>query len=231
MAESVIRQIELPTVTIEDVFRAEGADYSKRPPRAGTLELHKRILAEAYELIKPTIIWREFEITDVGEQEILLKGGYKLTSKLLAKVSNKAEKLVIFAATVGNTFEKRVETYKEEGKINEAYTLDATGIAFLVKSIDSSGSLKKDYEQRGLKTTFVMGPGHSYWREYNDMKILFKLLEAERIGLRITDSNLLLPTKSLLLVMAVGSDLPDFSGMSHCDFCEIRAKCNMREFH
>lgn len=230
MSEPVIWELDLPEVTIEDVFKAEGADYTKRPPRKSAIDLHQRILTEAAEVVKPTILWREVEISGAGEEELYLEGGYTLTSRLLAKVAGTAEKLIIFTATVGNAFEERVAAYKNQGDVLEAYTLDATGIAYLVKSMEALEELQKKYEQAGLKTTFMMGPGHSYWSKLDDIKVIFELLKPEQIGLSLTQSNLILPTKSAAFVFGVGSNLPDYTGKTHCDFCHLKDNCHMRQY-
>jgi len=39
-----------------------------------------------------------------------------------------------------------------------------------------------------LKTTFPMGPGHSYWKGLEDMQVIFHYLQAERIGLLLVIS-------------------------------------------
>lgn len=65
MREPEIWEIPLPEVTLDDVFKAQGADYSKHPPRPSTEKLHRRMLEEAAGLVRPTAIWFEVDVIGV----------------------------------------------------------------------------------------------------------------------------------------------------------------------
>ncbi len=230
MTETKIWKLAVPEVSLEDVFQAEGADYSKRRPQPSTEELHRRIIAEAASLVKPTAIWREVEITGTGVQELYLEDGYKLTSKLLAKLAGTAEKLLLFAMTIGSVFEDRLTIYKGDGKISEAFALDAAGTAFITKaSMAALTRLDEIYRKEGLYTTFPLGPGHSYWSRIEDLRIILHFLKAEQIGLTLTDSNLIMPRKSVTMVMGVGQNLPDSHDQTHCNFCSLRATSQLSQ--
>lgn len=231
MTEPKIWEMPLPDVRVEDLFQAEGAVYHKRPPRPSTLELHRRALAEASALVRPVLIWREVEILGAGERELLLEGGQKLTSRLLAEVAGTAEKLIFFAMTIGSTLDDREDNYIKSGKTLEAFALDAAGTAYTVKSSMSAVNKIEEHCRRAvLQTTFPMGPGHSYWPSMEDLPTIFHFLRPGQIGLRLTDSNLMMPRKSIAMVMGVGRGLPDYQGKTHCDFCSLRQKCQLSHF-
>lgn len=229
MKEPVIWELELPEVTIEEVFQAEGADYSKRQPRQSVIELHQQVMIEAKKLVHPTAVWCEAAVRGSGEQEIVLENGQKLTSRLLAKAARTGEKLILFAMTIGSAIDDRAAEYQKAGKIMEAFIVDAVGTAYIAKSaITALGKIEKLYHSKGMETTFPMGPGHSYWSGLEDLRTIFTILNPERVGLRLTESNLMMPRKSVAMVMGAGSELPDFKGKSHCDFCNLQNTCKMR---
>ncbi|WP_166512448.1 vitamin B12 dependent-methionine synthase activation domain-containing protein [Desulfallas thermosapovorans] len=231
MTESVIWELGLPDVTVEDLFQAQGADYRKRPPRPATVSLYRRMLAEAALLARPVIIWREVGILGAGERELFLEQGQKLTSSLLVAVAGKAERLIIFAMTLGSALDQREHFYSQSGKTLEAYALDAAGTALIVKSsLTALTKIKEHYRDTGLKISFPMGPGHSYWSSLADMQSIFQLLPAEKIGLSLTESNLMLPRKSMAMVMGAGKNLPRFQDKTHCDFCSLNKKCQLSHF-
>lgn len=231
MTRPEILEIPLPDVTIEDIFRAEGADYSKQPPRPSTAQLHRQILAEAATLIRPRAIWCEVEISHAGEHELFLEEGKKLSSKLLVKAAGDADKIVFVAMTIGSELDNRVAAFNREGKVLDAFVLDAAGTAFIAKSsVTAMGKIQEHFHDTGMSTTFPMGPGHSYWSGLEDMRTIFYFLKAEQIGLRLTDSNLMMPRKSMAMAMGVGSNLPDFKGKIHCDFCNLQKTCHMTRF-
>lgn len=231
MTKSVIWKLDLPGVTVEDLFQAQGAHYRKRPPRPATVSLYRRMLAEAALLARPVIIWREVGIMGADGQELLLEKEQKLTSRLLVTVTGKADRLIIFAMTLGSALDQREQFYSQSGKTLEAFALDAAGTALIVKSsLTAMAKIKEHYQDAGLKISFPMGPGHSYWSSLADLQSIFYLLQAEKIGLGLTESNLMLPRKSMAMVMGAGKNLPDFQGKTHCDFCSLNKKCQLSHF-
>lgn len=226
MKDIVIMDLPLPEITVEEVFAAEGADYSKHKPRASLVELHRRILDEAPSWISPKAIWREVDIKGVEGQELYLEDGKILTSSVLTKVAGTAEKLLIFSVTIGGGIEEHLSQYRNGGKVSEAFALDATGTAYLTKLIATVQThLEEIYARRDMKATFVLGPGHSYWKGLEDLHVLFHFLQAEKIDLRLNSSNLIIPRKSVALVMGVGHNIPDTKGKTHCHFCHLRTSC------
>lgn len=226
-----IWEIPLPEVTEEEYFKALGANYGKRSPRPATLEIYRRMLQEAGTIVQPKAIWREAKIVSVGEQVVLLEEGYKLTSRLVAKVAGKADKLLIFASTVGREIDGVIDRYQKAGRMTEAFSLDAAATAYIAKSSGTAlTKLEARYLANGLQTTFNLGPGHSYWPGREDLRALFGLLQPEQIGLTLTDSNLMMPRKSIAMVMGVGHDFAEFYGKTHCDFCNLQKTCNMNKF-
>lgn len=231
MAGANILELEHPEVTVEDLFRAEGSSYGGRQPSASVMGVHKKMLEEAYALARPVLAWRELGITGAGEKELRLEEGVTLTSRLLARVAGRGEKLLCFALTLGDALDRRVEEYMKGNKFAHAYALDAAGSAFVAKSAARAVEKLTKELYPGQRTTFPLGPGHSYWKELEDLRTIHRLVGAERIGIRLTEANLMLPKKSVAMVVGVGDDLPDTEGKVHCDFCTLQKNCSMRNFN
>ena len=230
MREPEIWEIPIPEITLDEVFKAEGADYSQRPPHPRTVKLHNQIIEEASNLVRPIATWVEVDVTGTGAGELFLEDGFKFSSNLLPKVAGTAEKMLLISTTIGTAIEDRLTEYKEAGKMSEAFALDACATAYVAKAGTTAMSLLEEaYHREGLKTTFPMGPGHSYWRGLEDMQVIFHFLRAERIGLHLNDSNLIIPRKSVAMVMGVGRDLPDFKGKTHCNFCNLQKSCQLSQ--
>lgn len=231
MKKPIILDAAVPEITINDLFRAQGADYSKRSPRQNVVELNRRILEEAASLVRPKAVWKEVNVTGASEQELFLEDGLKFTGRLLARVAGTADKLIILAMTIGGALDERIAEYSQAGQTLEAFILDAAGSTFLAKSsITVFGQIETQYKSQGMSATFPLGPGHSYWNGLDDVRTIVNFLEAEQIGISLTESNLMIPRKSLAFVMGVGSNLPDFKGKTHCDFCNMQKNCNMKKF-
>jgi Vitamin B12 dependent methionine synthase, activation domain. len=231
MAEARLYEVILPEVTLQDLFTAQGADYSKRAPKQRITDLNLRILEETKGLVRPMVIWQEVKVLGASEQEVYFENGLTLKGSLLPKVLGSAECTILIAMTIGNAIDQRVKDYTDQGQSLEAYILDSAGSASMAKVADTAISeITEIYKAKHLSTTFPLGPGHSYWKGLEDVRSIINFLEGEQIGITLTDTNLMLPKKSLAMVMGVGSNLADFSGKTHCDFCHLKGNCNMRNF-
>ena len=229
MKEPVIWNLDVPPVSVEDLLQAQQGVNAKRPPRPNILKLNQKILEEAGNLVRPILIWKEAEISGAGTDELYLKEGPVLKSKLLAKVAGTADQLILYGMTIGDELERRITEYNQEGKMLEAFTLDTAGSVFLAKStVSFIHKLGENYKRRGMALTFPMGPGHSYWEDLEDLGRIINYIDGEKIGISLTTSNLMMPRKSLAFVMGAGQTLPDFEGKTHCDFCSIKKTCKMR---
>ncbi|AFM01614.1 vitamin B12 dependent methionine synthase [Desulfitobacterium dehalogenans ATCC 51507] len=230
MAETGPFEALMPEVTIEELFAAQGADLSKRSPKQEMVDLNRKLLEEAKGFARVRIIWQEVKVIGSGKQELYLEDGLTFKGSLLPKVLGSADGVVLFAMTIGETIDERVKDYTHRGKTLEAFILDAAGSAIMAKAAyHSISEIERLYKEKQLDTTFSLGPGHSYWKGLEDVRSIIDYLKGERIGISLTDSNLMLPKKSIAMVMGVGSNLPDFKGKIHCDFCHLKGNCTMRE--
>lgn len=225
-----VLELELPDVTIDDIFQAQGSFYGDRTPSPSIVALHRSILEETVALARPVMVWRDINIAKVEGAELFLEGGHKLTSRLLVKIASQGEKLVLFMVTIGSAIDERVEAYMKDHKIGHAFALDAAGSAFVAKSAAAAEELVTKEFFPGQKTTFPLGPGHSYWQKLDDLRTIHQLANGELIGISLTETNLMLPKKSVAMTIGVGNNLPDLEGKIHCDFCTLQKNCQMRGF-
>lgn len=230
MTNTNVLELELPDVTIDDIFQAQGSFYGDRKPSPKIVALNRRILDEAVELVRPVMVWQEIAIAQAAGDELFLEGGHKLTSRLLARIAGQGDKLVLYMLTIGSAIDQRVEAYMKGNEIGNAFALDAAGSAFVAKSAALAEELITKEFLAGQKTTFSLGPGHSYWQKLDDLRTIHQLVNGELIGINLTTSNLMLPKKSVAMTMGVGNNLPDLEGKVHCDFCSLQKNCQMRGF-
>jgi hypothetical protein len=60
--------------------------------------------------------------------------------------------------------------------------------------------------------------------------VIFSLLRSgtDAIGVKLTESLVMTPIKSLSLIVGTGPGPLGVEGASNCDFCTIRERCNHR---
>ena len=84
--------------------------------------------------------------------------------------------------------------------------------------------MKKEYEKDDLYLRPRFSPG------YGDLKLehqkdWFRLLDISRqIGIELTDSLLMVPTKSVTAIIGIGGDVRP-SGCTGCSGCNMHGKC------
>ncbi len=210
-------------LSVNDVLKGQGIDPERASERLH--ETAESVIEEAHSLIKPAAIYAVAEVLDFEHRTIRFEGGH-FEGGLVAKALVGAEHLYIALCTIGDALEKRVEEMMSENPV-KAIALDGAGISALrhvsntVEDVISADAcnLKMDLGMRAQ-------PGQEGW-PIEQQRQVFSVLPAEKIGLRLTESCLMLPRKSVSFVIPRGKDL--VNGVSPCDFCSKRNRCDWRK--
>ncbi len=202
-----------------------GWDCLSRTSSTYSRSLVNEILQEAHQLARAEAVCKVVPVVKTTGRQIFLEGGQALTSSLLVRLAGTARSLLLVVCTLGHMIDRRVEEYSRKGLAAHAYFLDIAGTCI----IEAAGrqlveKIKTHLEACGLKTTIPLGPGHSYWKSLQDQRIIYDLVNPSTIGVTILKSGIMLPKKSLSMVMGIGHELPP-SAENHCYYCSIRRKC------
>lgn len=211
-------------LTEEDVSRALWDSLSKTASSASR-EMVTGVLHEAQRLAKPEAVCMAVPVERATRSQVFMEGGHALTSDLLARLACSAQSMLLAICTLGDKIDGRVEEYNRKGLPAHAYFLDVAGTCI----IEAAGrqlveKVKGHLERRGLKLTIPLGPGHSYWENLLDQKVIYSLLEPSGIGVSLLKSGMLLPKKTVSMVMGIGRDLPPSAG-NHCHYCSMGREC------
>jgi hypothetical protein len=137
-----------------------------------------------------------------------------------------AEQLYVAVCTIGDALEKRVDQLMTEDPV-KAIALDGAGITALRKVSLAVGDLiSEDICALNLSQGMRAQPGQEGW-PIEQQREVFKLLPCDEIGVRLTESCLMLPRKSVSFVIPRGKDLSD--AKAPCDFCSKRERCEWRK--
>ena len=138
---------------------------------------------------------------------------------------SESSRVIFFAATLGSAADNVIRR-AEVGNMAYALILDALASAMIEEYCDLAENEIKD--KAGGNFTWRYSPG------YGDYPIemqpdLIKYLNAEKlIGLTVTDSNIMLPRKSVTAVIGV-SDKEQPDGKRGCEVCNMRENCAFRK--
>lgn len=126
----------------------------------------------------------------------------------------------IFVATAGWEFDTKLREINAEGDIVTDFIADSIGTVLAELAVDRLGqSLMPD-----LNLSMPYSPGYCGW-DIREQHILFSLFPDKPCGIRLTESSLMQPEKSVSGFFAMGEKL--HRQPYHCEICK-NSKCYKR---
>lgn len=210
-------------LTANDVLKGQGID-----PERASERLHssaESVLEEAHSLLKPSALYTVVRVTSFNHQKISFEGG-SFEGPLVAKALAGADELNIAACTIGEDLENRVAETMNDNPV-KAVALDGAGIAALRKVSQAVEDIISK-EACEIETNLGMRaqPGQEGW-PIEQQREVFSILPGSEIGIRLTETCLMIPRKSVSFVIPRGKDLSD--SVSPCDFCSKQSRCEWRK--
>lgn len=144
------------------------------------------------------------KITEHKPEYVKLEDTYILESKSLSELLNKSEYVLLMAATVGKEVTERISQEIDNGNAALGVIIDSVasqtadaGVAWIM---DFAGRM---IEREGKKLT-----KHRYSPGYGDLplsnqKIIFDILELDKLDVELTDRFMLVPEKSVIAIAGI----------------------------
>lgn len=196
----------------KEILRYSGAkDFDRR--------LFDSILGEAKKAITYRLTYRIFPLEIKGS--LCSFGGLLVNSEGLSKNLSGCKSAVIFAATLGSSLDRLISRYAVISP-TRSLLLSAIGSAQIEVLCDTfSTELSQKYN---LRPRFSPGYGDL---PLDTQKAVFSLLDCEKkIGLYLTDSYIMTPTKSVTAFIGL-SDTRSEINENKCSRCE-KTDCAFR---
>lgn len=192
-------------------------------------EQTERMIEEvSEELIKgsmPKSVYREFAC-EVTEKHVKL-GGLVIESRNLATNLKGCECAVLLAATIGRAADFMIKKYSVSN-MAKAAVVQAAGAACIESYVDEvEEMIRQGANARGLylRPRFSSGYG-DFALEYQ--KDIFEMLECnKRIGVTLTEGNLMMPSKSVTAVIGLTTKERESCQMEKCSLC-AKTDCEFR---
>lgn len=213
-----------PSLDVAHVLRGQGVDPTRA--RSGVVAVAQEVVAEAQALLAPAALYTTLPVRDFRHQRVVLEGGAVFLGSLVSRALAGATEVDIVVCTIGPALEEYVDTLIATGDVVRAMAFDGAGVAALGEvSRMVVARIRDQAPVRGLGTGMRASPGQEGWL-LEQQRVLFGLLPAEEIGVRLTESCLMLPRKSVSFVIGLGPEMrPD---AVTCDFCSKRDRCSWR---
>lgn len=195
-------------------------------------ELSERIdaMIEACERqSKPAFLWRSFAV-DASAGDIRLTGtSIVLEGESIFAHLSQAEECAVMVATLGLANEQAMQRLKAAHSL-DALAFGAAGSSLVECVADAcEADIVADAARRGLRTNFRFSPG------YGDLPLaaqpsIVRVLGADKhLGLTVTDSHMLVPSKSVTALVGLFGEGVSCEGMKRsCVGCACYDCCTLR---
>lgn len=211
-----------PILDLTEIWKRENGGSEPRP---ALRRLAEALLPEAQALTAPAVIFDLFSVQEVKHDRITLAGGHRLRVPDAARLLAPAKEVAAGVVTIGPALEERASRYFAEGEPAHGYLLDCLGTAAIIDLAQQAcAHLEGLAAARDWPLGFPISPGDAGW-PLTEQRVLFDLLPAQAIGVRLTDSCVMIPKKSLSFVVGLGPGILTAAEGSQCEYCSLRETC------
>ena len=229
--------LRLPALTLD---RTEALGYVGYAGQVLDDELRERFerLADACERdLHPACACAAFEVDAArtrwggDDAQVALAGSQLvLPGRDIARHLEGAREVVLMACTLGAASERELRKHAALSPV-DALLYGAAASAFVEAAANAAeAAIVERAAARGLRASFRYSPGYGDLPLAVQPAFLDALDATRRIGLGVTEGNLLVPTKSVTAVIGLfDGPAPKTAVRAACETCQLRGCCPRRE--
>lgn len=198
---------------------------------AQLLEATGQAVERAQALIEPAVVYDWFEVRAVHATEVLVARDpaaepARFEVGLHADLLASARRVLISVLSIGPRLDVEVRRLNQAGEHLAAYLLDSVGVVGLSHVGDRVRELAEmAAAARGWGVSASLSPGSLAGWPLSGQRDLCTLLPLEKIAVRLNDSAILVPFKSVSSVIGIGAAYTDRRVGSVCRFCSHAPTC------
>jgi hypothetical protein len=225
----VLENLELQ-IDADAVLRGQGADPAVlRARRPALANLAEQAIQEGLPLVEPRVVYKTFQVCEIRHERLLFAGGGQLDGKLIAKHLAMAQEIHVLLCSIGSSLERFAEqTWKQ----TSVYSLALEGVGSAAVEALANAACRRLEDQaaeKGWKSSIPLSPGMVDWSVEEAQPQIFRLLEGEPLEVSLTSSLIMLPRKSLTMVVGIGPEM-SLTGRT-CDYCNLRDVCRYQKHY
>ncbi len=200
-------------ITPADVYEQMG--YHDAQPDKATQQETAMILKEVSQWLRP-----QFSYFVVNKQPDFEMGN------IILRQLRGSEAFALFICTSGLEFETYQQRLKEQGDMVRVFIADALGSVIAEKCADQmEKALQESIDKLGWKHTNRFSPGYCGWH-VSQQQLLFPLFQGHTCGVKLTDSSLMVPIKSVSGIIGLGEKVRKLEYT--CGLCDFK-QCYKRK--
>lgn len=217
--------IELdPEKITRAIFREGGIDDLWRGKVAATVGIIKPLL-------QPRALLEWLEVERVDDNSLVLAEAdreNKINFKMgpHAELYRQAQMVLRCVATLGDALDSKLETLNQSSDVLSMYLTDCVGIYGLLQVSRAVYTRVEQFAGRKQwGTGWVMSPGAVEGWELEEQKAFCSYLGLDKIGVRLNDSGVLSPHKSVSFMVGVGPGYMSQKVEPPCRICTNTGVC------
>ena len=200
-------------ITAADVYEQMG--YHDAQPDKATQQETATILKEVSLWLRP-----RFSYFVVNKQPDFEMGN------IILRQLRGSEAFALFICTSGLEFETYQHRLKEQGDMVRVFIADALGSVIAEKCADQmEKALQESIDKLGWMHTNRFSPGYCGWH-VSQQQLLFPLFQGHTCGVKLTDSSLMIPIKSVSGIIGLGEKVRKLEYT--CGLCDFK-QCYKRK--
>ncbi|MCI8869636.1 MAG: methionine synthase [Lawsonibacter sp.] len=174
----------------------------------------------------PRYVYRVYPLEREGEDFCLAGSGVTLGGRTARLMLSGCTRAALLCCTLGAGFEALLRA-RQVRDMARAVILDAAGSALVEAGCDAAQEeLARRAEGQYLTDRF--SPGYGDLPLSLQPAVCAALDAGRRLGVQVTDSLLLNPSKTVTAVIGL-SARPQMARVRGCDFCALRESCQLRK--
>lgn len=203
---------------MDDIHLSLG--YGGACPPQDIQSMVKAMIETISKVCRPSFCYTIKETVTIGRSGMTVDDINFKTGKVISSYLDEAEAIAFFIATAGLEFDNWLKDLHTQGDVWNMFLADAIGSEIAEATTRGvSDELEKEAKLNGLNISNSYSPGYCGWTVKEQQK-LFSLFPSEPCGVKLTDSSLMLPIKSVSGIIGLGSQLE--KKVYGCDICNMK---------
>jgi hypothetical protein len=166
------------------------------------------------------------EIKTFSKELLHPQGLFKVVDKEALKSEKyfeQTEKAALGLCTIGEELENKVRELNQKGELARAVVLDAIGSVAAENAADFVNLQICEWcREKGWGTSQRFSPGYDTW-PLEGQKFIFSRLPAEKIKVRLNQSCMMIPRKSVSFAIKIGEGFRNVGKNRVCEICNLKS--------
>jgi hypothetical protein len=220
------RRLDQADLNMDLACVARELGYANSPMPEPIRAAVETALANAAPLISACTLWLPLPCrVDSQANTMTVADTTFAVGKMVRAHLHRASAVALFVVTIGPAVEEQARAMMKDGRMMEGYALDAVGSSAAEASADSvEADIRAAAEAAGWNASNRLSPGYCAWATAEQQKLI-RLLPDEPCGIRLSQSSLMWPIKSVSGAIGLGPDVKHLDYM--CSTCDMTS-CHKR---